>query len=88
LEIAKTRLLTQTDVDNHYGCAGAELYNWILCGLGHYSKETAILESKLLQREQAAINEEKKIAQQVRNKRWLTNQEYYQMAREIANANR
>ena len=88
LEIAKTRLLTQSDVDNHYGCAGAELYNWILCGLGHYSKETAKLESKLLNRERAAINEENSITEFINDKRWVTNLEYYKMIKEIENANR
>jgi hypothetical protein len=86
MEISKTRLLTQSDVENHYGCAGAELYNWILCGLGHYSRDTAKLEYNLLNRKNAAKYEEEKILNQVIAKRWLTNNEYYDMMKEIENA--
>jgi tryptophan halogenase len=88
MQIIKTRLLTQNDVDDHYGCAGAELYNWILCGLGHYDKETARKEINLLNRISVARKEEKKIAEYTKSKRWLTNKEYYNMARQIKNESR
>lgn len=88
MEIAKTRLLTQSDVENHYGCAGAELYNWILCGLGHYTKDTAIKEMRLLKRQEIAVKEEKNITAFTKSSRWISNKEYYNIAREISNAGR
>ena len=75
LEISKHRLINESDIDAYYGYAQGELYNWILCGLGHYSKETAKLESQLMHRKQAAQKEENRITGFLSQHKWLSNSE-------------
>jgi hypothetical protein len=75
LEISKTRLLNQTDLDNFYGTAGAELHNWVLCGLGFYTKETANKEESLLNRRQLAIQKEIELCNQLSKYNWLSNRQ-------------
>lgn len=75
LEISKFRLLNQSDLGSYYGYAQAELYNWILCGLGHYNRDTAIIESKLMNREKVAKEEENRITNFLSQHRWLSNKE-------------
>jgi hypothetical protein len=81
LEISKRRLINQSDIDSYYGYAQGELYNWILCGLGHYSKETAKLESQLMNRKRAAQNEENRITGFLSQHKWLTNSEILEYIR-------
>jgi tryptophan halogenase len=75
LEISKHRLINHSDLDVYYGYAQGELYNWILCGLGHYSKETAKLESELMGRKQVARDEENRITNFLSQHDWLSNTE-------------
>ena len=75
LEISKTRLLNQTDLDNFYGTAGAELHNWVLCGLGFYTKETAKKEEDLLNRKQLARQNESNLCDQLSKYNWLSNRQ-------------
>jgi tryptophan 6-halogenase len=75
LEISKTRLLNQTDLANFYGTVGAELHNWILCSLGHYTKETAKKEEYLVNRRNAARQKETEICDQLSKYNWLTNKQ-------------
>lgn len=41
IEMSKVRLLMRNDFLDYYGSAGYTLFNWILCGLGYMTKETA-----------------------------------------------
>lgn len=41
LELQKTRLLRESDLEQYPGHAGSSLYNWILAGLGYITKEAA-----------------------------------------------
>jgi hypothetical protein len=75
LNISKDRLLNQSDLTPYYGYVQAELYNYILCGLGHYTKETAVLESNLLSRNKDAIREEARITKFLSQHNWLSNKE-------------
>jgi tryptophan halogenase len=81
LEISKHRLINESDIDAYYGYAQGELYNWILCGLGHYSKETAILESQLMHRKQDAQKEENRITGFLAQHKWLSNSEILEYIR-------
>lgn len=61
IEISKVRLLMQNDyADYYYGSAEYALFNWILCGLGYMTKETAKKELTYQEaRESAKLNWEK-----------------------------
>jgi tryptophan halogenase len=41
LEMQKTKHIRSTDLLGYYGYAGADLYNWVMAGLGHLSPEIA-----------------------------------------------
>jgi hypothetical protein len=41
IEMQKDRHLRSTDLLGYYGYAGADLYNWVLAGLGHLTPELA-----------------------------------------------
>jgi len=75
LSISKDRLLNQSDLDPYYGYVQAELYNYILCGLDHYTKETATLETKLFDRNEQAKREETRITEFLSQHNWLSNKE-------------
>ena len=45
LELSKYRLTTNNYYNTFYGYAGAGLWNWILAGLGHINKDTALKEA-------------------------------------------
>jgi tryptophan halogenase len=75
LEISKHRLLNQSDLTPYFGYAQGELYNYILCGLGHYTKETAILESALMNRHGIAKKEEARITNFLSQHQWMSNKE-------------
>ena len=75
LEISKYRLINQSDLEPYFGYAQGELYNYILCGLGHYTKETAILESALMNRSDYAKKEENRITNFLSQHQWLSNKE-------------
>lgn len=79
LDISKTRLLNKSDVDDIYGYVSAELYNYILCGLGHFSRETAIKEYELLKRKETAIAKEIEITTWLSKHNWLTNKEIFKI---------
>jgi hypothetical protein len=74
VEISKIRLLNKSDLNYQYGGAGAELFNWILCGLGHYTPETAALETKILDRKNIASQMEEKLANELWQHKWLSNE--------------
>jgi len=44
LELQKSRLLRPSDLEQYAGHAGSALFNWVLAGLGHISKERATRE--------------------------------------------
>ena len=46
IESAKDRSIMDNDLDVMFGFAGSGIWNWILAGLGHLPKETAIKELK------------------------------------------
>lgn len=73
LEISKHRLLNQSDLTPYFGYAQGELYNYILCGLGHYTKSTDVLESQLMNRIEVAKKEEIRITNFLSEHNWLTN---------------
>lgn len=73
LEISKHRLINQSDLSSYHGYAQGELYNWILCGLGHYTAETARLESALMNRKETAKNEEIRITEFLTRHNWVPN---------------
>jgi hypothetical protein len=77
LEISKTRLLNNSDLDYNFGCAGAELYNWILCGLNLYKQETAFKEINILDRKNRAKQQEKLLTDIFENYNWITNKEIF-----------
>jgi hypothetical protein len=79
IAISKTRLLNKSDVDDIYGYVSAELYNYILCGLGHFSKETAIKEYELLKRKQTATNQEIKITNFLSQHQWIDNNRLFEI---------
>lgn len=81
LEISKRRLINESDIDCYYGYAQGELYNWILCGLGHYTKKTARHESELMHRKQTAQSEEARITNFLSKHKWLTNLEILEYIR-------
>ena len=81
LDICKDRLLNESDLDPYYGYVQAELYNYILCGLGHYTKETATLESRLMYRNEEAKKEEARITEFLSKHNWLTNKEILEYIR-------
>lgn len=76
LEISKNRLLSVFDIDIVYGGAGPQQYNWVLCALNHFSKETAKKEINKLNRYEVAKSNENDIINYILSKKWLTNQEF------------
>ena len=46
LELVKTKFPQNSDFNAYYGYAGASLWNWILIGLGHTTKQLAQKELK------------------------------------------
>jgi hypothetical protein len=44
IESAKDRSIIDNDVDIMFGYAGSGIWNWVLAGLGHMSKDTATKE--------------------------------------------
>jgi tryptophan halogenase len=79
IDISKVRLLNKSDVDDIYGYVSAELYNYILCGLGHFSKDTAIKEYALLKRKETAISKEIELTNWLSQHNWLTNKEIFKI---------
>ena len=79
LEIAKTRLLNKSDLEYSFGYAGAELYNWILCGLGLYTKETALKELKILNRQDKAKDLEQWLINGFDSYNWIPNQTIFEL---------
>lgn len=75
LNISKNRLINQSDLTPYFGYAQGELYNYILCGLGHFNKETAVLELNLMHRKDAAQREEVRITNFLARHQWLTNKQ-------------
>ena len=41
IEMQKTKIVNQNDLDQYFGYAGASLYNWVLNGLGYIGKNEA-----------------------------------------------
>lgn len=76
LDIAKGRVLSVFDIDIVYGGAGPQQYNWVLCALNHFSKETAAKEVNKLNRHEIAKDSEDDMAKYIESKRWLTNSEF------------
>jgi tryptophan halogenase len=73
---SKSRLLLSSDLDFPYAAASYELFNWVLCGLNHYSKETANKELNMFNRDKIAQSNEFSIGSYILNKNWLTNEEF------------
>jgi hypothetical protein len=73
---SKSRLLLSSDLDFPYAAASHELFNWVLCGLDHYSKETADKELNMFNRSRIAQSNEFKIGSYMLNKNWLTNEDF------------
>lgn len=73
---SKSRLLFSSDLDFPYAASSYELFNWVLCGLDHYSKETASKELNMFNRSKIAQSSEFTIGNYIQNKNWLTNQEF------------
>lgn len=79
VDIAKTRLLNKSDMECSFGYAGAELYNWIICGLKIYNKNTAEKELSILQRKRKASDQEQWLADGFKDFRWIKNEEIFQI---------
>lgn len=77
IDIAKNRLLNQSDMEYSFGYAGAELYNWILCGLKIYSQETAKKELDILERKRKALKEEDRLVDIFSFYDWVPNNEIF-----------
>jgi hypothetical protein len=75
-EIVKNRLINLSDIDSGVGYAQAELYNWILCGLGHYDSDIARKEISILDRLSIARKQENELSEYMSQFQWLTNQEF------------
>lgn len=57
LESAKDRSIMDNDLDMMFGFAGSSIWNWILAGLDHLPKETAIKELKQYDQEVLGSNQ-------------------------------
>jgi len=79
LEIVKTRLLNKSDMDYSFGYAGAELYNWIICGLKLYSKDTAQKELSIIERKRKASDQEQWLANGFEGYNWISNDEIFKI---------
>jgi tryptophan halogenase len=44
IEMQRSKIVTQNDLDQYFGYAGAALYNWVLIGLGYIGKKEAVRE--------------------------------------------
>ncbi len=76
IKISKSRLLSVFDIDIVYGGAGATQFNWVLCALNHFSKETATREINKFNRYEIAKDNEKDTIDYISSKKWLTNEEF------------
>ncbi len=78
LDLSKTRLLTNSDLNitNVYGSASADLFNSALCGLNHFSKNTAIKEVNKYNKLEIAIKQANYIENYINNRDWLTNENF------------
>lgn len=54
LEMQKSKLLHPNDLDAYFGYAGAQLYNWVLYGLGFITKDLAEKELKFFSQNELA----------------------------------
>jgi tryptophan halogenase len=75
LDISKHRLLVPTDMYIPYGGAAAEMFNWVLVGLNHFSKDTATKSMKKPNQLDLAKKEESSLVKVLLSKPWLTNQQ-------------
>lgn len=78
IDISKSRLLTNHDLHLHgaRGNAGENLFNYVLCNLNHYSKDTALKELNVLNRLNIAKKQAQYINNYIENKNWLTNKDF------------
>ena len=79
VDIAKTRLLNKSDMECSFGYAGAELYNWIICGLKIFDQSTAAKEIKILQRKRKATDQEQWLANGFADYQWISNEEIFKI---------
>jgi hypothetical protein len=79
IDISKSRLLTEFDLNLHSarGNAGADLFNYALCSLDHYSKDTASKELNRLNRLNIAKNQAESINEYLGSKDWITNKDFF-----------
>lgn len=76
LEISKHRLLNRFDIDDGYGFATHELFNWVLIGLGHFNNKTAKKTIKNFNNKNIALNEEIGLVNYLQSNQWLTNKDF------------
>lgn len=84
LEIIKNRLINKSDISTGIGYANTELYNWILCGLGHYDSETAKKEISILNRLEIAKRQEKQLSDFMREFDWLSNKKFLEIIHQLS----
>jgi tryptophan halogenase len=76
LSISKTRLLSGSDLNYVYGSPPYDIFNWVLCGLDHFSKETATKEVELINRKNAAQFNEFYLKKYMLNNNWINNEDF------------
>jgi len=82
VEISQNRLLNKSDLEYSFGYAGPELYNWILCGLKIYNKDTAKKEYELLDRKPHAQRQQDWLVSGFDHFDWLTNDEIFKIIKD------
>lgn len=85
LNISKTRLLNEHDIENVYGYASHKLFNWVISSLEIYKKETAKKEIKLLDTNNILYNEEERLNQYIRERKWVSNKFFMDFIKNFKN---
>lgn len=75
LTISKHRLLNPTDLHTPYGGIGAEMFNWVLVALNHFSKDSAVKDMQRPDFLNLAKKEEEDLVRQLTEKPWMTNEQ-------------
>jgi len=79
ISISKSRLLTNFDLNlnSAYGNANGSLFNYALCGLNHFSSNTADKELNMFNRLDIAKNQERYINEYLGSRNWITNEDFF-----------
>lgn len=83
IKISENRLLNSYDTKTNsiYGASPYNLFNWVLCGLGHFSKESAKKEIMIFNRKNMAKKSENDICNFIEKNKdlWLSNDQFLEI---------